>query len=74
MKIYKRRPLENITQTKNGKIESLIVQRANMLVRGNDVTKLMKQMMKPTRLILKVTETSKTFIAGKANDNCHQKE
>lgn len=61
-------------ETTNGRIESLSVQRANMIVRGNEVTKLMKQMMQPTKLILKATETSKTFIIGKTNDHCHQKE
>lgn len=44
---------------KNGKTASLSVQRADMIVRGNEETKLMEQMIQPTKLILKLTETSK---------------
>lgn len=69
MKSYKinTRFLEYITQAceklrrqKTEKMQSLSVQRADMIVRGNEVTKLMKQMMQPKKLILKVTETSKS--------------
>lgn len=68
MKTYKinTRLLEHITQAceklrrqKTEKMQSLSVKRADMIVRGNEVTKLMKQMMQPKKLILKVTETSK---------------